>query len=146
MDLKMSAPEIEQLICKSFDEDQPWFRIDALEIGSLRARLPFQPWMRRPGNAISGPALFSAADVAMYALVLAHIGPAVMAVTADLNMRFLYRGRPEDILADARLLKLGSRLAVMEVSLRCGDDPTLIAHVTGSYSVPSERALVAAKH
>jgi acyl-coenzyme A thioesterase PaaI-like protein len=137
MDLKMSAAEIVRLITASFSEEKPWFYIDKLEPGRLLARVPFERWMLRPGNAISGPALFGAADVAMYALVFAHAGPVVSAVTADLNIRFLNRGRPEAILADARLLKLGSRLAVMEVSLRCGDDPTLIAHVTGSYSIPS---------
>lgn len=137
MDLKMSAAEIERLISAGFGEEKPWFHIEKLEPGSLQARVPFQQWMLRPGNAISGPALFGAADVAMYALIFAHVGPVVSAATADLNIRFLNRGRPEAMLAEARLLKLGSRLAVMEVSLRCGDDPTLVAHVTGSYSIPS---------
>jgi uncharacterized protein (TIGR00369 family) len=144
MDLKMNAAEIERLITTGFGEERPWFRIEALEPGLLRTRVPFQTWMLRPGNAISGPALFGAADVAMYALVLAHAGPVLMAVTADLNIRFLHRGRPEDVLAEARLLKLGSRLAVIEVSLRCGEDPTLVAHVTGSYSIPSAGASVPA--
>lgn len=141
MELKMSASEIERLISTGFDEDRPWFHLETLEPGALRMRVPFHPWMRRPGDAISGPALFSAADVAMYALVLGHCGPALMAVTADINIRFLNRGRPEDVFADARLLKLGSRLAVMEVDLRCGGDPTLVAHVTGSYGIPSSSAL-----
>lgn len=140
MELKMSAGEIERLISAGFAEEQPWFHIEELKPGSLRLRVPFQKWMLRPGDAISGPALFGAADVAMYALVFAHVGPALMAATADLNIRFLQRGRPADMLAEATLLKLGSRLAVMEVRLRCGDDPSLVAHVTGSYSVPSSRA------
>jgi uncharacterized protein (TIGR00369 family) len=140
MDLKLSAGEIERLITMGFGEERPWFHLEELKPGFLRARIPFQPWMLRPGNTISGPALFGAADVAMYALVFAHVGPALMAVTSDLNIRFLNRGRPEDVLADASLLKLGRRLAVMEVNLRCGDDPALVAHVTGSYSLPSNGA------
>ena len=36
----------------------------------------------------------------------------------------------------ARLLKLGKRLAVSEVSLRSDGEEDLVAHVTGTYSIP----------
>ena len=138
MQLKMTILEIERLISAAFGPGQQWFQIEELRPGFLRTRMLFQKWMLRPGNVVSGPALFNTADLAMYALILAHQGPVLMAATADLSIRFLNRGQPADIIAEATLLKLGSRLAVIEVRLACGDDPTPVAHVMGSYSIPAQ--------
>lgn len=139
MDLKlvMTADEVARLITRAFGADAPFFEIDALAEGSVRARLPFRSWMRRPGDVISGPALFTAADLAMYALVLAHTGPQLMAVTSNLDLNFLNKGGCADVHAEGSLLKLGRRLAVMEVRLRCGDDPTPVAIATGTYALPA---------
>ena len=141
MDLKLilQADEVTDLITRGFKASEPFFHIDELRHGYVRARLPFKPWMLRPGNVISGPALFTAADLAMYALVLAHTGPQLMAVTSNLGLNFVNKGIAADIHAEGTLLKLGRKLAVMEVKLRCGDDTGLVAHATGSYAIPSER-------
>ena len=138
MDLKlvMSAEEVTRLITSAFKSDRPFFEIEALSPGSVRARLPFKPWMLRPGEVVSGPALFTAADLAMYALVLSHTGPNLMAVTSNLDLNFLNQGERGDVLAEGSLLKLGRRLAVMEVKLRCGDAPDLVAVATGTYVLP----------
>ena len=42
-----------------------------------------------------------------------------------------------DLLAECRLLKLGKRLAVGEVSLLSGTSADPIAHVTATYSIPN---------
>lgn len=140
MDLKLSAQEVEDLIFHGFGGgERRWLLVEALEPGLARVRLPFRPSMLRPGKVVSGPALFSAADTAMYAAVLAHVGPELMAVTTDFTIHFLSMAKPGDIRAQARLLKLGKRLAVLEVQLRTGDDPTLVAHVTGSYALPPRK-------
>jgi uncharacterized protein (TIGR00369 family) len=139
MDLKLDAATVEHLVTGGFKADAPFFHVEELRQGFVRIRQPFRKWMQRPGEVISGPALFAAADTAMYVLVLAHIGPEMMAVTSDLSMHFLNKGKLADVIADARLLKLGRKLAVMEVSLYCGDDPTPVAHVTGTYALPGPR-------
>ena len=78
------------------------------------------------------------ADVAMYVVILSAIGPVGLAVTTNLNINFLRKGQPgQDVLAAARLLKLGKRLAVGEVSLTSGVAPDPIAHVTATYSIPN---------
>lgn len=135
--LKMDVAAVQALIHEGFDAERTFFVVEHLEPGLARVRLPFRGWMRRPGNVISGPALFTCADLAMYALVLAHVGPQLMAVTSDFNLHFLNKGEATDVLAEARLLKLGRRLAVIEVRLTCGDDPKPVAHVTGSYALPA---------
>jgi acyl-coenzyme A thioesterase PaaI-like protein len=53
----------------------------------------------------------------MYVAVLAAIGPVPLAVTINLNINFLRKAAPRDLLAEARLLKLGKRLATGEVTI-----------------------------
>ena len=106
----------------------------------VRVRLPYRDSMLRPGRVLSGPALFTAGDLAMYALVLSHIGPELMAVTSNFNVNFLNKGKPGDIIGEGRMLKLGRKLAVMEALLYSAAEPeTLVAHVTGSYSLPGPK-------
>jgi acyl-coenzyme A thioesterase PaaI-like protein len=60
-----------------------------------------------------------------------------LAVTTSLNINFLRKGAPgQDVLAAARLMKLGKRLAVGEVNLFSGGAPDPIAHATTTYSIP----------
>src|SRR5215470_3327727 len=94
--------------------------------------------MLRPGGTISGPTLMALADCAMYVVLLSAIGPVALAVTTNLSINFIRRGIPgHDVLAAARLLKLGRRLAVGEVTLFSGAFPDPIAHVTATYSIPN---------
>jgi hypothetical protein len=74
--------------------------------------------MLRPGGTVSGPTLMALADFAMYVVLLSAIGPIGLAATVNLTINFLRKGLPgQDVLAAARLLKVGKRLAVGEVSL-----------------------------
>lgn len=98
----------------------------------------FRERMLRPGGTVSGATLMALADCAMYVVLLSAIGPVSLAVTTNLNINFLRKGAPgQDLLATAKLLKLGKRLAVGEVTLlsRALVDP--IAHVTATYSIPN---------
>ena len=92
----------------------------------------------RPAGTISGPTLMALADCAMYVVLLSAIGPVGLAVTTNLNINFLRKGQPgQDVLAAARLLKLGKRLAVGEVNLLSGTLPDPIAHAISTYSIPN---------
>ncbi|MGH8455862.1 MAG: PaaI family thioesterase [Stenotrophobium sp.] len=137
MDLRLNAQDVQQLIRANLPAAAAnGLVIEAVAPGMARIRFPFQKWMLRPGRVISGPTIFTAADTAMYALVLSHTGPELMAVTATMTLNFLRKGQPGDVIAEARLLKLGRRLVVMEVLIRTGDAPEIIAQVTGSYALP----------
>lgn len=136
--LRLTAAEVEAVI-KNGLPVAGGFSVEEVRPHYARIRLPFSKWMLRPGNLVSGPALFTAADAAMYALVMAHIGPVVMSVTANMNMHFLSAAPAGDIVAEAKMLRLGMRLAVMEVSLFTGPDRTFAAHVTGTYALPRAR-------
>ena len=82
-----------------------------------RMRLHFDDKHLRPGGTISGPSMFSLADVALYVAVLAQVGRVRLAVTTNLNINFLRKPPPADLIGEARLLKLGKRLAVGEVAI-----------------------------
>ncbi|MGC1779460.1 MAG: PaaI family thioesterase [Xanthobacteraceae bacterium] len=73
----------------------------------------------------------------MYLAVLSAVGWVPLAVTTNLTINFLKKPGSHDLLAEARLLKLGKRLAVGEVALRSDGDNELVAHVTATYSLPT---------
>ena len=105
---------------------------------TCQVRQRFRESMLRPGGTISGPTLMVLAYLAMYVVLLSAIGPIGLAVTTNLNINFLRKGQPgQDVLAAARLLKLGKRLAVGEVNLFSGESADPIAHVTSTYSIPN---------
>ena len=114
------------------------FGIRTMSIGEGQAvmRMHYDPRLIRPGGTIAGPALMALADVAMYAVVLGMIGKVELAVTTNLSINFLRKPPPADVLAEGRLLKLGKRLAVGEVLLTSAGSDELVAHVTGTYSIP----------
>jgi uncharacterized protein (TIGR00369 family) len=111
-------------------------RIERFEAGALNIRLPYAELLRRPGGTVCGPALMALADVALWGLVMSVLGRVELAVTTDLSFHFLRRPAPKDVLADARLLKLGRRLAVGEVTMRSDGDPRPICQATGTYALP----------
>ena len=110
--------------------------LESLREGSARMRLPFCKKMLRPGGTLSGPSIMMLADMNMYAVVLSIIGPVELAVTTSFNINFLNRPSKKDLLSEGRLLKLGKRLAVIEVTLYSDGIKHLIAHATGTYSIP----------
>jgi len=107
-----------------------------VRLNHVQMTLQPQPEMARPGNIVSGPALMALIDVAAYAVVLAHIGPVAMAVTHSMNVAFLRACRWSTVVADARLIKLGKRLATVDVRLWQGSEEHLIAQSTVGYALP----------
>ncbi len=112
------------------------FQVETLGPGSATARAPYSNEFLRPGGTISGPVMMSLADYAMYAAVLTRIGVVELAVTTNLNINFLRRPEPGDLLARAHIIKLGRRLAVGEVELLIEGNDEMVAHVTSTYSIP----------
>lgn len=107
---------------------------------SCRIREAYHERMLRPGDTVSGPTLMALADLAMFAVLLSAIGPVDLAVTTNLNINFLNKAPAgADLIAEAKLLKLGKRLAVGEVVLSSAASPDPVAHVTSTYSIPPTR-------
>jgi uncharacterized protein (TIGR00369 family) len=113
--------------------------IENVRHGGARIRMPFQSHTLRPGGTISGPTMMALTDVTLYVAVLASIGWVPLAVTTQISINFLRKPEPADLIAEGRLVKLGKRLAVGEVSIRSEGREELVAHATGTYSIPEKR-------
>ncbi|HYB10797.1 MAG TPA: PaaI family thioesterase [Alphaproteobacteria bacterium] len=136
---KMTVREFNALV----ERDLPlarWLGFSAEAIGEGKAtiRLPFRKDFVRPGGTIAGPAMMALADCAMYAAVLGARGDAIMAVTSNLSIHFLRAPKPVDMVAEAELLRMGRRLAVVEVTLYSAGDEKPVAHIAGTYALPSQ--------
>ena len=116
--------------------EQYGIRAEVIEAGRVVMRMPFDEGLLRPGGTVSGPVMLALADVAVYVLVLGLIGPVELAVTTSLNANFLRRPRARDLIAEARILKLGKRLVVGEVTIRSDGEDAPVCHVTATYSIP----------
>jgi uncharacterized protein (TIGR00369 family) len=112
------------------------FRVEGFDEAGAVVRMPFAPALIRPGGTIAGPALMALADFAVYAALLARIGRVPLAVTTSLNIYFLRKAAAVDVMAEARLLKLGRRLAVGEVTIAAVGADHPAAHVTATYAIP----------
>ena len=137
---KMSVAELEDFLRAEFPEafGNGDTRIERADGATCLVRQRYHNGMLRPGGTVSGPTLMALADCAMYVVLLSAIGPVALAVTTNLNINFLRKGAPgRDLLAAARLLKLGKRLAVGEINLMSDTAPEPIAHVTATYSIPN---------
>jgi len=136
---KMSVAELEQFLRAEFPQSfgSGDTRIESADGETCLLRQRYNDGMLRPGGTVSGPTLMALADCAMYVVLLSAIGPVGLAVTTNLNINFLRKGLAgQDVLAAAKILKLGKRLAVGEVTLLSGNSPDPIAHVTATYSIP----------
>jgi uncharacterized protein (TIGR00369 family) len=137
---RMTAAELDAFLRSelplAFDYDD--LRIEHADGKTCLIRQSFRESMLRPGGTVSGATLMALADCAMYVVLLSAIGPVGLAVTTNLSINFLRKGAAgQDVLAAAKILKLGKRLAVGEVTLTSGTSPDPIAHVTATYSIPN---------
>jgi uncharacterized protein (TIGR00369 family) len=112
------------------------FSVEAVGYGASRMRMEHHERNLRPGGTLSGPSMFTLADVSFYVAVLGAIGPVGLAVTTNLNINFLRKPAPRAMVADCRMLKIGKRLAVGEATLFSDGEDEPVAHATGTYSIP----------
>jgi uncharacterized protein (TIGR00369 family) len=105
-----------------------------IESGKAKMVLPYSDTTLRPGGSIAGPFMMMLADICMYAVVLSLLGEIKLAVTTSLNINFVRKPANTDLVAEGSIIKLGKRLAVLEVSIYSNDD--IVAHATGTYSIP----------
>ena len=135
----MGKAELEAFLANEFPQafhPGSGLSIEQVRFGEGRVRQAFQDRFVRPGGTISGPTMMALADFAFYVAVLSAIGPVGLAVTTNLNINFLQKPAQRDLLAEARMLKLGKRLAVMDCTIFSEGVEGPVAHVTATYSIP----------
>jgi uncharacterized protein (TIGR00369 family) len=138
---KMSVAELDTFLQAEFPQAFAAgdIVIESADGAACLLRQRYSERMLRPGGTVSGPTLMALADIAMYVAILSAIGPIGLAVTTNLNINFLRKPARGDLLAEAKLMKLGKRLAVGEVALWSAGSDDLVAHVTSTYSIPAPR-------
>jgi uncharacterized protein (TIGR00369 family) len=116
-------------------------RVQRLGFGTIGLVMPASDRILRPGGTVAGPAQMALADIAMYGLVMSRLGRVDLAVTTSLSINFLRRPEPAALIAEGRLLKLGRRLAVGDVTLLSEGVAEPVAHAVVTYSLPPTKAL-----
>lgn len=137
MELKMDAAALEDFIAREFSQVQGDFVIEEVTPVRVRVRMPVSERNLRPGGTVSGPSMFALADVSIYFAVLAMIGPRALAVTTNCSIDFMRKPAANtDMIAEARLLKLGRALAVGDVLMFSLGNDNPVARASLTYSIP----------
>jgi uncharacterized protein (TIGR00369 family) len=140
MQLQMTVAELQSFLARDFGQVAGDFAVERADAAGLCLRLRVQDKHLRPGGTVSGPAMFALADVAMYLALLARIGPVALAVTTNCSMDFMRKpAAGRDILAEARILKLGRSLAVGDVMLTSEGQAEPVARAGLTYAIPPLR-------
>ena len=111
---------------------------ESLDQGECIVRAVYKEDFLRPGGTVSGPIMMALADYAMWGAIMNRAERVQMALTSNLNINFLVRVEPGDIVAVAKVIKLGKRLAVGTVELFGNPQNDLVAYVTCTYSLPPQ--------
>jgi uncharacterized protein (TIGR00369 family) len=136
---RLTRKKLEALLRAEFPEmfnPESGYALERLWYGGCQVRRHFHPKALRPGGTVSGPIMMALADFAMYLAVPSAIGWVPLAVTTNFSINFLRKPPPRDLIAAARLIKLGRRLAVGEITIRADGAGGLAAHATATYSIP----------
>lgn len=139
----LSAEETERMIVKNLPPvDHHGERVEYVGGDSIRVRLPYnsafmgaEPWQDGSGQVFSGPVVMGFADTAMYCCVMAAMGAEVIPVIANLTITFLRPARASDLIAEARIVRHGSRLSYLECWLKSEGETEPCAHITSTYRI-----------
>ena len=138
----MTADEVNQFLDSVYpqlNDEFSAYKIEDVRPGEVTVRLNADERHLRPGGTVSGPSLFTLADIGGYACALSHVGPEALSVTTNLNINFMRKAPPGPIVGHCRILKLGRSLMVFDIEMRAGPDNHIAAQATGTYSIPSAR-------
>ena len=138
----MNAGEVNKLlktIYPQLNEDLDLYYATDVFAGGCTVRLDADERHLRPGGTVSGPSLFTLADIGGYVCVLTHAGPDALSVTTNLNINFTRKAEAGPIDGHCRILKLGKSLMVFDIDIVAGPGKQTVAHATGTYSIPPKR-------
>ena len=138
----LTTGEVNELLARVYPElNAQLGSYEAVDVfaGGCTVRLNADGRHLRPGGTVSGPSLFTLADIGGYVCVLSHAGPDALSVTTNLNINFLRKAEAGPIDGHCRILKLGKSLMVFDIDIVAGPGGQTVAHATGTYSIPPKR-------
>ena len=138
----LTTGEVNELLARVYPElNAQLGSYEAVDVfpGGCMVRLNADERHLRPGGTVSGPSLFTLADIGGYVCVLSHAGPDALSVTTNLNINFVRKAEAGPIDGHCRILKLGKSLMVFDIDIVAGPGGPTVAHATGTYSIPPKR-------
>jgi uncharacterized protein (TIGR00369 family) len=131
----LGVEALQQIVDEAFPD---WAvpQVESIEGDTLVMFQSIESRNSRPGGTINGPTMMALADNAAWVVILAHIGPVLLAVTTSLHIDFLRKPDMSDLMARAKLIKLGRRLAVVDVDVFSRGSSELVAKAQVTYSIP----------
>ncbi|MER0446378.1 PaaI family thioesterase [Streptomyces sp. Edi4] len=135
--MTLSPAEAEKILADNF---APWvlglgLRVE--ETGERHAvlRLPWSDALARDGGGLSGQALMAAADTATVIAVAAARGAYGPMTTVQQSTSFMRPVTGADVLIDARVTKLGRRMAFAEITMTGGGAEEPAARASTVYAL-----------
>ncbi|MBR9835638.1 MAG: PaaI family thioesterase [Alphaproteobacteria bacterium] len=135
---KVTAAEVNAFYAQQFEGRSGQDQIVEVRENYARLRHDVTQQHLRPGNYISGPTQMALADSAAYVAIFTRTGIVPMAVTSNLNINFLRPCIGTAVVGEARLMKLGKALAVIEVEIRAEGSDKMSSHAIVTYALPRE--------
>lgn len=135
----LTEAELTEFLHTTFPQVKDDFAVERLTADGIILRLKVGERHLRPGNTVSGPAMFGLADVAFYFALMSRIGLKALAVTTNVSIDFLRKPAPgADLLGEARILKIGKQLAAGDVLIRSDGREDVVARAGLTFSIPPE--------
>ncbi len=138
--MQMTAEDLNAYLDEVFPEVAGRYVVEEVSPHFARMRLNVGAGDLRPGGTISGPSMFGLADCAYYAVTLLMIGRVPLAVTTNCSINFMRKPQPRDLIAEARILKLGRTLSVGDVTILSPGVEGPVAHAAMTYAIPPKRS------
>ncbi len=141
MSLQMSRNDLNAFMREFFPEVAGDIQVVKVAEASISVEMQVGAGNLRPGGTVSGPTMFTLADVTIYLAILAMIGPQALAVTTNCSIDFMRKpAAGRRLRADGRILKLGQALAVGDVLVFSEGMGAPVARASLTYSIPPQRA------
>ena len=140
MPLRFTIQELSNYVEEIFPQVKDDFEI--LEISEFGSRVRLKVTFRhlRPGNTVSGPAIFSLVDCTAYMAILAKLGKEALAVTTNCSIDFMRKPSGKtDLIANCEILKFGKTLVVADAKVYSEDTEKPVARASITYSLPPKK-------
>ena len=140
MPLRFTIQELSNYVEEIFPQVKDDFEI--LEISEFGSRVRLKVTFRhlRPGNTVSGPAIFSLVDCTAYMAILAKLGKEALAVTTSCSIDFMRKPSGKtDLIANCDILKFGKTLVVADAKVYSEDTEKPVARASITYSIPPRK-------
>lgn len=111
--------------------------VESVTDSEVTVRWVYDESSLRPGGYVSGPTMFTIADLCGWVITFLSEGITPMAVTWDLHITFLRPAIGGDIIGVGRRLKRGRSLIYGEIEMFVEGAPEKpVAHATVTYALP----------